>query len=80
MSRSRKKTPVSGNTTSESDKPGKIIDNRRYRHYSNQMVRQGDYEEIELPEYKMEPWCWPKDGKHWWEEMKTYKNGKYMRK
>ena len=79
MSRSRKKNPVIGNTTSTSDKIGKTIDNRRYRHYSNQMVRQGE-EEIEDVHYKTNPWNWAKDGKGWWQAGFTWENGKYMRK
>lgn len=67
MSRSRKKNPGGGFTTSISDKVGKTIDNRRYRHYMNQKVRQGE-EEIEPPEKKTNPWNWPKDGKQYWPE------------
>jgi hypothetical protein len=79
MSRSRKKHPGGGMTTSMSDKPGKVIDNRRYRHYSNQMIRQGE-EEIEHPHHKTNPWNWPKDGKQYWDEGKTWNNGEWMRK
>lgn len=70
MSRSRKKNPGGGNAIADSDKPGKIIDNRRYRHYSNQKVREGE-EEIEPPEYKTNTWDWPKDGKQFWSEGKN---------
>ena len=66
MSRSYRKTPVFGITTSESDKPGRKIDHRRYRHYYKNKIRHEEYEEIEPPNYKENPWNWPKDGKQYW--------------
>ncbi len=77
MSRSYRKTPIFGNSTSKSDKPGKKTDNRRYRHYMNQKLRQGE-EEIEHLFLKTNPWSWPKDGKHYWAKALTDK--KWMRK
>lgn len=79
MSRSRKRNPGGGFTTSMSDKPGRTIDNRRYRHYMNQMVRKGE-EDIEPPHLKTNPWNHPKDGKQYWIEGKTWDNGSWMRK
>lgn len=76
MSRSYKKNPCGGITTSMSDKPGKKIDHRRYRHYYKEMIRHENYDDIEPPEYKENPWNWPKDGKQWWHE----KNNEWMRK
>ena len=67
MSRSYKKHPGGGITTAKSDKPGRKSDHRRYRHYANQKVRQGE-EEIEPPNFKENVWNWPKDGKQYWPE------------
>jgi len=80
MSRSYKKHPGGGWTCSESDKPGKKMDHRRYRHYYKDKIRHEEYDDIEPPEYKENPWNWPKDGKQYWPEGKTYNNGEWMRK
>lgn len=71
MSRSYKKNPGGGFTTEMSDKKGKIVDHRRYRHYYKNMIRHEKYDEIEPPEYKENPWNWPKDGKQYWPEGKN---------
>lgn len=68
MSRSYKKHPGGGITTAVSDKPWKKIDHRRYRHYYKNKIRHEEYDDIEPPEYKEEPWGWPKDGKQYWAE------------
>jgi len=68
MSRSYRKTPVFGNTSAESDKPGRTKDHRRYRHYYKDMIRHENYDDIEPPNFKEEPWGWPKDGRHYWHD------------
>jgi hypothetical protein len=80
MSRSYRKTPVFGITTSDSDKPGRKIDHRRYRHYYKDKIRHEEYDDIEPPNYKENPWNWPKDGKQYWPEAKTWNDGEAMRK
>jgi hypothetical protein len=80
MSRSYRKTPVFGMTTSKSDKPGRKIDHRRYRHYYKDKIRHEEYDDIEPPNHKENPWNWPKDGKQYWPEAKTWNGGEYMRK
>ncbi len=68
MSRSHKKNPGGGHTTSMSDKKGKVIDHRRYRHYANARVRDGRWDEVDINKVKENPWNWPKDGKQYWPE------------
>jgi hypothetical protein len=73
MSRSYKKTPVSGNTGADSDKEGKKIWNKQYRHKSKQVLKSAHndpelLEDIVLPNGKemgYDPWHWPKDGKRY---------------
>lgn len=64
MSRSRRKTPVFGNTTSGSDKPYKRQENKAKR----RAVRVAVSTEREPPPEKAfgNPWGGPKDGKHYW--------------
>lgn len=61
MSRSRRKTPIIGCTTSESDKPAKVSDHRRLRRRNRQRIQAGldPLDEREIGG----PWNWPKDGK-----------------
>ena len=61
MSRSRRKTPICGITTAESDKPGKVADHRRLRRRNRQRVAHG-MEPLHEREVS-DPWGWPKDGK-----------------
>lgn len=68
MSRSYRRNPWFGHTTSESDKPGRKIDHRRYRHYYKDKIRHEEYDDIEPPNYKENPWNWPKDGKSYWSD------------
>lgn len=56
MSRSYKKHPGGGITTAMSDKPGRKMDHRRYRHYYKDKIRHEDYDDIEPPNYKENPW------------------------
>lgn len=80
MSRSYKKHPGGGITTAMSDKPGRKTDHRRYRHYYKDRIRHEDYDNIEPPNVKENPWNWPKDGHQYWSEGKTWNNGEFMRK
>ncbi|HEV7305186.1 hypothetical protein [Ensifer sp.] len=61
MTRSRKKTPISGVTTAESDKPFKKREHRRERRAVADALAKGD----ELPSAKAfgDPWSGEKDGK-----------------
>jgi len=64
VSRSRRKMPIHGVTTAESEKQEKRAYNRRYRHAVKQAVQSGD-DETPLPivrEYS-DPWAMGKDGK-----------------
>jgi hypothetical protein len=64
MSRSRRKTPVFGNTTAESDKWFKTHENRRQRRTVRELLPVTD----DLPDPKKfgNPWASQKDGKGWW--------------
>ena len=64
MSRSRKKTPIVGNTTVESDKWFKASEHRRERSEAKIALAHG----LELPHAKAygNPAKSGKDGKHYW--------------
>jgi hypothetical protein len=64
MSRSRKKTPVHGITTANSEKKDKRLYNRRFRRVTKQVLRVSPLREVlpHLREYS-NPWCMDKDGK-----------------
>ena len=64
MSRSRRKSPVTGITTSESEKDDKRIYNRRYRRASKQLF-ENDPVRDPMPKLRefSDPWLMDKDGK-----------------
>jgi hypothetical protein len=65
MSRSRRKTPVSGITTAESEKSDKRIYNRRYRHAAKQLLSiDPKLEPVPPLRAFSDPWLMDKDGKH----------------
>ncbi len=68
MSRSSKAKPHGGWTTAASDKPGKVIDHRRYRKYANDLANVDDWDHIAASKIKEDPYNWPKDGKQYWPE------------
>ena len=61
MSRTHKKQPENGHDPKIFDKKGKILDHRRYRHYYRDMLRHGNYDNIEPPIYKENPSHWNKE-------------------
>lgn len=65
MSRSRKKVPVTGHTTHESEKQDKRKSNRRLRTAVKQQINKQD--EKPLPELRevSDVWGFAKDGKTW---------------
>jgi hypothetical protein len=73
MSRSYKKTPVSGNTGADSDKPGKKIWHKKVRNKTKQILKSTHndvdlLEDMTIPNEKevgYGPWVWPKDGKRY---------------
>lgn len=71
MTRSRKKIPIVGMTTAESDKPYKERENRRQRRVVKVAIRVGD---DPPPEKKFaDPWRSEKDGKQYWPDPKAYR-------
>lgn len=67
MSRSRKKTPITGFTRAISDHPWKTKASRAFRHRAEQRLRvtlEGDALPVKRWE-RVDPWSSPKDGKHW---------------
>lgn len=68
MSRSRRKTPIIGNTSAETDHPWKQRAARRLRHRVKQQLEQY----LECDRFPGRRWdldsCWSseKDGKHYW--------------
>lgn len=71
MSRSRKKTPIVGFTTVESDKRFKAAEHRRERAAVRTAMAVGD----ELPDSKAfgNPCLSGKDGKHYWPDPRAYR-------
>lgn len=67
MSRSRRKTPITGNTLAESEKTDKQLARRAGRKRVKELIRAGRYDE--LPEdNEGESWGWAKDGKQFFDE------------
>ena len=64
MSKSRRKTPIVGNTIAESEKKDKRLWNKKFRRLSNQKIKQGDEPPADIREVT-EVWSGEKDGKHW---------------
>ena len=67
MSRSRRKTPIIGFTSAESDAPGKKGDARRLRRRNKMRVQAGQ-EPVDAKTIGG-PWNWPKDGKSYVADM-----------
>lgn len=84
MSRSKKKTPIIGNTTSKSEKKDKQFANRKYRRIIKEKLNLAKREESSQREEELLPllreksdvWSMAKDGKKYKKEI----NPKYMRK
>ena len=70
MSRSRRKTPIAGNTTARSDKQDKQFANRKYRRVSKIAVAKDE----EIPEKNAvsNVYDFNKDGKRWYGPNKRY--------
>lgn len=64
MSRSLKKTPISGITTAESEKEDKRLANRRHRRVTKIEVNKGDEVISKLKEVS-NVWSFEKDGKRY---------------
>ncbi|MDH7461390.1 hypothetical protein QEG73_08865 [Chitinophagaceae bacterium 26-R-25] len=64
MSRSKKKTPITGITGAESEKNDKRIANRKFRRITKMQVKKGDDKFVELKEIS-NVWSFDKDGKHY---------------
>lgn len=79
MSRSRKKTPITGITTSESDKWYKRFFHQKLRSRAHNLLKVGDYEnaEYDLP---YNDWDTPKDGKRYWHKDKIIEMPELVRK
>jgi hypothetical protein len=82
MARSFRRTPVIGNCTAPSDKPGKVKANRALRVAAHQVMSNcDDFDNLIVPKLRevSNVWSFPKDGKH---RMKpgSWRYAKYMRK
>ena len=78
MSRSRRKTPISGITTATSDAEWKAKAARALRHKVKQLLKStldGDHFAGKRWDV-VNPWSSPKDGKHWF----GYRDPRWMRK
>jgi len=82
MSRSYRHTPIVGNTTARTDKPGKMIANRTLRAHTRAALHFcRDYENLLMPLLRelSNVWSFPKDGKHRMRKA-NWRYSKYMRK
>ena len=77
MSRSRRKTPITGMTTCDSEKEDKRIANRMERHANKILL--SDLDETRLKDRRevSDPWLMGKDGRQW---IDTNEYPKLMRK
>lgn len=68
MSRSRRKTPICGIASADSEKEDKQTYNRRYRRAFKKQLHINPFAEVfpHLKEYS-NPWCMGKDGKTWFD-------------
>ena len=62
MSRSKRKTPVRGNTTAASEKQSKLVANRKLRRLTNKALK-GERETLPLLKEVSDRWNFEKDGK-----------------
>jgi len=71
MSRSKRRTPISGIATARSEKQDKRLYNRRYRRACKQILHANPESEVlpHLREYS-DPWAMDKDGKIWFDPEK----------
>jgi hypothetical protein len=67
MSRSRKKTPIIGITTAETEKQNKLEANRKLRRLNRIKIHKGDFELYHLREIS-NVWSFDKDGKRYLKE------------
>jgi hypothetical protein len=65
MARSKRRTPIFGNTTAESDKEFKRAENRRARRCTNVSLNCGE-DDLAPAKAFGNPWNSEKDGKHFW--------------
>lgn len=67
MSRSRRKTPVTGFTSAESEKAFKKQSNHKLRARAKVKMADGEFDDLpRRPRDVENPWNGPKDGKTWW--------------
>ncbi|MDR3026563.1 hypothetical protein [Chryseobacterium sp.] len=64
MSRSRRKTPITGVTTAETEKENKRDANRKLRRLNKIKIHKKDYDLFQLREIS-NVWGFDKDGKHY---------------
>ena len=70
MSRSRRKTPIFGNTTAHSEKEFKVHTHKKMRRIWKRKLYHGDEEPLDVRVVE-NIWNGPKDGKHrWWRKHK----------
>ena len=67
MSKSRKRMPITGSTTAESDKTYKQAEHQRERSAAKIAIQQG--EQPLAPRAYGNPWFSEKDGKQYWADM-----------
>lgn len=82
MSRSRRKTPITGITTAQSEKSDKRTANRKLRRVTKEILRRGSLEDDQiLPEIRevSNVWSFAKDGKRW-HDPDDPKNRKILKK
>lgn len=64
MSKSFKKNPYVGNTTAESEKQDKRLNNRRLRRQTRQAIQKCQYDALPMLKDVSNPYGMDKDGKH----------------
>lgn len=94
MTRSYRKSKISSNGSTVGQKLFRNKENRASRRLTHQTLAEIGVQTINAPEELVEglegklpipkdfgnEWASPRDGKHYWDDMNTYDNGKYMRK
>jgi len=79
MSRSRRKTPIAGTTTADSEKWWKGWWHRRFRRAERRAIQRGDEVMPHVRELS-NPWLAPKDGKHHYPDDGFWDQARILRK
>lgn len=80
MSRSRKRTPITGICVADSEKDSKRIANRAFRRISKELIKNDAADSLPILREVSNVWDWAKDGKRYWTKQQIEKYNIKIRK